>query len=76
MDFYIEQLEKLIEEYINSPHYGEGMDGQTPNKVYIQNLEKRVEVKDRNALKLLCGKTVTRTVDRNGVRIFSQTYSN
>lgn len=76
MDFYIEQLEKWIEEYNNAPHYGEGMDGQTPNRVYIQNLEKRVEVKDRNALKLLCGKTVTRTVDRNGVRIFSQTYSN
>ena len=76
MDFYIEQLEKWIEEYNNTPHYGEGMDGQTPNRVYIQNLEKRVEVKDRNALKLLCGKTVTRTVDRNGVRIFSQTYSN
>lgn len=76
MDFYIEQLEKWIEEYNNTPHYGEGMGGQTPNGVYIQNLEKRVEVKDRNALKLLCGKTVTRTVDRNGVRIFSQTYSN
>ena len=76
MDFYVEQLEKWIEEYNNTPHYGEGMDGQTPDNVYIQNLEKRVEVKDRNALKLLCGKTVTRTVDRNGVRIFSQTYSN
>ena len=76
MDFYIEQLERWIEEYNNTPHYGEGMDGQTPNSVYIQNLEKRVEVKDRNTLKLLCGKTVTRTVDRNGVRIFSQTYSN
>ena len=33
MDFYIEQLERWIEEYNNTPHYGEGMDGQTPDSV-------------------------------------------
>ena len=76
LEFYTAQLTRWVEEYNNTAHHGKGMDGQTPNQVYYGKLEKKREVNDRNALRLLCGKTVTRTVDRNGVRIFSQTYSN
>lgn len=75
-EFYREQLERYIDEYNNTPHYGEGMDGQTPNQVYYANLKIKKQIGDMNALRLLCGRTVERTVDRNGIRLYNNTFCN
>ena len=76
LDFYIEQLERWIEEYNNTAHHGEEMNGKTPNQVYYERLEKKREVNDRNALRLLCGKTEIRAVDKNGIRLMNNMFCN
>ena len=76
LEFYTAQLTRWVEEYNNTAHHGEGMDGQTPNQVYYGKLEKKREVNDRNALRLLCGKTEIRTVDKNGIRLMNNMFCN
>lgn len=76
LKFYIEQLEKYIDEYNNTAHHGDGMDGRTPNQVYSENLTEKREIGDSNALRLLFGKTVERTVQKNGISMYNNTFTN
>lgn len=76
LEFYIEQLTKYIEEYNNTAHHGEGMDGKTPNQVYNENLTTIRQVSDTNALRLLFGKTVERTVQKNGIALYNNLFIN
>ena len=76
LEFYIEQLTKYVEEYNNTAHHGEGMDGKTPNQVYSENLTAIRQVNDTNALRLLFGKTVERTVQKNGIALYNNTFIN
>ncbi|MDE6426175.1 MAG: Mu transposase C-terminal domain-containing protein [Ruminococcus sp.] len=76
LEFYIEQLAKYIDEYNNTAHHGDGMDGRTPNQVYDENLTEKREIGDSNALRLLFGKTVERTVQKNGIAMYNNTFTN
>ena len=76
LEFYIEKLTEYISEYNNTAHYGEGMDGRTPNQVYSENLEIVRHIGDSNALRLLFGKTVERTVQKNGIAMYNNTFTN
>lgn len=76
LEFYIEKLEKYIDEYNNTAHHGDGMDGKTPDNVYSENLTEKREIGDSNALRLLFGKTVERTVQKNGIAMYNNTFTN
>ena len=52
------------------------MDGKTPNQVYEENLELRRVVSDHEALRLICGNSVERTVQKNGICMFNNFYYN
>ncbi|MCM1316039.1 MAG: Mu transposase C-terminal domain-containing protein [Alistipes senegalensis] len=76
LEFYIEKLTEYINEYNNTAHHGDGMDGKTPNQVYDENLTEKREIGDSNALRLLFGKTVERTVQKNGIAMYNNTFTN
>ena len=76
LEFYIEKLTEYTSEYNNTAHYGEGMDGRTPNQVYSENITEIREIGDSNALRLLFGKTVERTVQKNGIAMYNNTFTN
>ena len=76
LEFYIEKLTEYINEYNNTAHHGDGMDGKTPDNVYSENLTEIREIGDSNALRLLFGKTVERTVQKNGIAMYNNTFTN
>ena len=76
LEFYIEKLTEYIKEYNNTAHHGDGMDGKTPDNVYSENLTEKREIGDSNALRLLFGKTVERTVQKNGIAMYNNTFTN
>lgn len=76
LEFYIEKLTEYIKEYNNTAHHGDGMDGRTPNQVYSENITEIREIGDSNALRLLFGKTVERTVQKNGIAMYNNTFTN
>lgn len=76
LEFYIEKLTEYVSEYNNTAHHGDGMDGRTPNQVYSENITEIREIGDSNALRLLFGKTVERTVQKNGIAMYNNTFTN
>lgn len=76
LEFYIEKLTEYIKEYNNTAHHGDGMEGKTPDNVYSENLTEKREIGDSNALRLLFGKTVERTVQKNGIAMYNNTFTN
>ena len=46
LEFYIEKLTEYIDEYNNTAHHGDGMDGKTPDNVYSENLTEKREIGD------------------------------
>lgn len=65
-----------LDEYHDTASRGQDMNGQSPNQVYMENLELRRVVSDHDALRLLCGNTVERTVQKNGICMFNNFYYN
>lgn len=65
-----------LDEYHNTPSRGQDMDGKTPNQVYEENLKLRRVVSDHEALRLICGNSVERTVQKNGICMFNNFYYN
>ncbi|MDE6679224.1 MAG: Mu transposase C-terminal domain-containing protein, partial [Ruminococcus sp.] len=76
LEYYVEKLTEYINEYNNTAHHGDGMDGKTPNQVYSENITEIREIGDSNALRLLFGKTVERTVQKNGISMYNNTFTN
>ncbi|MDE6779960.1 MAG: Mu transposase C-terminal domain-containing protein [Ruminococcus sp.] len=76
LEYYVEKLTEYINEYNNTAHHGDGMDGKTPNQVYSENITEIREIGDSNALRLLFGKTVERTVQKNGIAMYNNTFTN
>ncbi len=76
LEEYIEKLQHYLNEYHNTPHRGQGMDNKSPNEVYYENLKTKKVIEDKEALTLLCGRTVERVVQRNGITIFNKSYWN
>lgn len=75
IDQYIEVVSAYIEEYNSTAHSGRDMDGKSPNEVYLENLHNKREVKNPEVLRLLCGRFITRTVGRNGIRMNNTTFT-
>lgn len=75
IDQYIEVVSAYIEEYNSTAHSGRDMDGKSPNAVYLENLHHKREVKNPEVLRLLCGRFITRTVGRNGIRMNNTTFT-
>lgn len=75
IDEYVETVTAYIEEYNSTAHSGRDMDGKTPNQVYLENLHYKREVKNTEVLRLLCGRFITRTVGRNGIRMNNTTFT-
>lgn len=75
IDQYIEVVSAYIAEYNSTAHSGRDMDGKSPNAVYLENLHHKREVKNPEVLRLLCGRFITRTVGRNGIRMNNTTFT-
>lgn len=71
---YIEVVSAYIEEYNSTAHSGRDMDGKSPNAVYLENLHHKREV-NSDVLHRLCGRFITRTVGRNGIRMNNTTFT-
>lgn len=71
---YIEVVSAYIEEYNSTAHSGRDMDGKSPNAVYLENLRYKREV-NSDVLHRLCGRFITRTVGRNGIRMNNTTFT-
>lgn len=77
LDEYISLMNAWIEnEYSFDSHSGDSMDGQCPNDIYLQNLDVVKRIKSPDALRLLCGERVERTVRNNGVELEGRFYTN
>lgn len=76
MDEFITQFYVWLDEYHNTPSRGQDMDEKTPNQVYEENLKRRRVVSDHEALRLICGNSVERTVQKNGICMFNNFYYN
>lgn len=75
MDTYISLMDAWIEnEYATTVHSGDSMDNQSPNEVYLQNLDVIKKVENMDALHLLCGERRERTVRKNGVELQGRFY--
>ena len=76
LDDFIAQLSAYIDEYNQTPNSGIDMDNKCPDQVYAENLTKKQVVRDRDALRLLCGNTEERVVNKSGVSIKNNHYYN
>lgn len=74
-DFYCRALEDYIEEYNNEPHHGNGMENKSPNTVYDENRPDNIRyIENELMLRLICGKTVERKVNSNGINLYCNTF--
>lgn len=74
LDSFIAQLAAYIDEYNQTPNSGIDMEGKCPDQVYAENLAVKRVVSDRDALRLLCGNTEERVVNKSGVSIKNNHY--
>lgn len=74
LDEFVEQLAAYIDEYNQTPNSGMDMEGKCPDQVYSENLAVKRVVSDRDALRLLCGNTAERVVNKSGVSIKNNHY--
>lgn len=74
LDSFIAQLAAYIDEYNQTPNSGIDMEGKCPDQVYAENLTVKRVIRDRDALRLLCGNTEERVVNKSGVSIKNNHY--
>lgn len=74
LDRFMELLAAYIDEYNQTPNSGMDMEGKCPDQVYSENLSVKRVVSDRNALRLLCGNTAERVVNKSGISIKNNHY--
>lgn len=71
---FVALVSDYMAEYNATASSGADMDGKCPDQVYAENLATRREVRDHDALRLLCGTSEERTVHKNGVSINNNNY--
>ena len=76
LDDFIAQLSAYIDEYNQTPNSGIDMEGKCPDQVYTENLAVKRVIRDQDALRLLCGNTEERVVNKSGVSIKNNHYYN
>ena len=74
LDKFVELLTAYIDEYNQTPNNGMDMEGKCPDQVYAENLDVKRVVSDHDALRLLCGNTEERVVNKSGVSIKNNHY--
>ena len=74
LDKFVELLTAYIDEYNQTPNSGIDMEGKCPDQVYAENLAIKRVVRDQDALRLLCGNTEERVVNKSGVSIKNNHY--
>ncbi len=74
IDTFLKCLDHYMEDYNNTPSKGKDLDGKSPEAVYWQNLLKKKEVTDKEALAILCGTFDKRTVHKNGITYNGREY--
>ena len=68
------KLAGYIEEYNNTSSKGRDMDKKTPNEVYFENLESKIELRDLKDLDIICGTFEIRSVGKNGIQYENRQY--
>lgn len=76
LDEYIQAVGDYIDEYNNTPSSGRDMEHKCPNQVYQENLTTKRVISDFDALRLLCGNSEERVVNKSGVSIMNNSYFN
>lgn len=76
LDRFVELLTAYIDEYNQTPNNGMDMEGKCPDQVYSENLAVKRIVSDHDALRLLCGNTAERVINKSGVSIKNNHYYN
>lgn len=74
LDEFIRLLSDYIAEYNRTPSSGTDMEGKCPDQVYSENLAVKRVISDHDALRLLCGNTEERVVNKSGVSIKNNHY--
>lgn len=74
LEEYKEALSNYMAEYNATPSRGRDLDGKCPDQVYFENLKCKREISDLEALRLLCGNSAERVVQKNGVSILNNSY--
>lgn len=74
LDEFIRLLSDYIAEYNRTPNSGTDMEGKCPDQVYSENLAVKRVISDHDALRLLCGNTEERVVNKSGVSIKNNHY--
>lgn len=74
LDRFMKLLAAYIDEYNQTPNSGMDMEGKCPDQVYSENLSVKRVVSDRDALRLLCGNTAERVVNKSGISIKNNHY--
>ena len=67
-------LVDYFREYNSTPSRGRDMGGKCPNEVFVENLKTRHVIRDHDALRLLCGNSDERVVNKGGISIKNNTY--
>lgn len=75
MDEFISLCHEWIEnEYAETKHHGNGMNGKTPNEVYYSNCENIRRLDDKAKLAIICGERVSRKVRHDCIQLFEEFY--
>jgi len=73
-DDFIAHLNAYIQDYNNTVSKGADMENSTPNEIYQKYLHELRKMPDCAEVFLLFGKTEKRTVHKNGITVFNNTY--
>ena len=71
---FIDYLNIYMRQYNATPSRGKDMDGKCPDQVYSDNIRVKEVVSNKNALRLLCGNSDERTVQKNGISYRNNCY--
>lgn len=74
LEEYIQAVSDYIDEYNSTPNSGRDMQDKSPNQVYQENLRTKRVVSDTDALRLLCGNSEERVVNKNGISLMNNSY--
>ena len=76
MQEYTEYLTRYMEEYNTTKSRGRDMGGKCPEQVYCENIKVKSVFSNHKALRLLCGNSEERTVNKNGISLKNNSYFN
>lgn len=76
IDTFLKLLGDYIDEYNTTPSRASGLNNESPEETYYKNLVEKREIRDFEQLRILCGESDFRIVQRNGIHYRERWYSN